>query len=268
MPCFRGSSQSRDQTRSPTLHVDSLYCLSHQESRRILEWVVYPFSRGTSWPRNWTRVSCIVGRFFSNLATSEASFILFQMKPCKIYLRVQRLNTAWEIMFLPVLLLEKGWVKGNGRVWNMKNLGVYLFFWMNKSYEYLKPHIFQGQCLFLFLNIIWKIMLITPRLSMKWSCSGVSNSATAWTVGHQAPASMGFPRQEYWNGLPFPSPGDLPDLEIKPWSPALQADTLTSEPPGSHKTQYSILQLVKHIFFLIPLHCNMWPSLHCHSLDF
>ena len=43
---------------------------------------------------------------------------------------------------------------------------------------------------------------------------------------------MGFSRQEYWSGLPFPSPGDLPDPAIKPGSPALQADALPSEPPG------------------------------------
>ena len=43
---------------------------------------------------------------------------------------------------------------------------------------------------------------------------------------------MGFSRQEYWSGLPFPSPGDRPDPEIKPRSPALEADALTSEPPG------------------------------------
>ena len=53
-----------------------------------------------------------------------------------------------------------------------------------------------------------------------------------WTVGHQAPPSMGFPRQEYWSGLPFSSPGDLPDPGIKPGSPSLQVDALTSEPPG------------------------------------
>ena len=47
-----------------------------------------------------------------------------------------------------------------------------------------------------------------------------------------ASLSMGFSRQEYWSGLPFPSPGDLPDLGIEPRSPALQADALTSEPPG------------------------------------
>ena len=49
---------------------------------------------------------------------------------------------------------------------------------------------------------------------------------------HQAPLSMGFSRQEYWSGLPFPSPGDLPDAGTEPRSPALQADGLTSEPPG------------------------------------
>ena len=55
---------------------------------------------------------------------------------------------------------------------------------------------------------------------------------TPWTVAHQAPLSMGFSRQEYWGGLPFPSPGDLPDPGIEPRSPALKADALTSEPPG------------------------------------
>ena len=55
---------------------------------------------------------------------------------------------------------------------------------------------------------------------------------TLWTVARQAPLSMGFSRQEYWSGLSFPSPGDLPDPGIEPRSPALQADTLTSELPG------------------------------------
>ena len=55
---------------------------------------------------------------------------------------------------------------------------------------------------------------------------------TPWTAAYKAPPSMGFSRQEYWSGLPFPSPGDLPDPGIKPRSPALQADTLVSEQPG------------------------------------
>ena len=53
--------------------------------------------------------------------------------------------------------------------------------------------------------------------------------ATPWIAAHQAPLSMGFPRQEYWGGLPFPSPGDLPHPGIKPRSPALQADSLLTE---------------------------------------
>ena len=55
---------------------------------------------------------------------------------------------------------------------------------------------------------------------------------TPWTVAYQAPLSMGFSRQEYWSGLPFPSPGDLPDPGIEPEFPALEADALTSEPPA------------------------------------
>ena len=55
---------------------------------------------------------------------------------------------------------------------------------------------------------------------------------TPWTVAHQASLSLGFPRQEHWIGLPFLSPGDLPDPRIEPGSPALQADSLPSEPPG------------------------------------
>ena len=55
---------------------------------------------------------------------------------------------------------------------------------------------------------------------------------TPWTVSFQAPPSMGFSRQEDWSGLPSPSPGDLPDPGIKPWSPTLQADSLPSEPQG------------------------------------
>ena len=55
---------------------------------------------------------------------------------------------------------------------------------------------------------------------------------TPWTVPHQARQSMEFSRQEYWSGLPFPSPGDLPNPGIEPGSPALQADALPSEPPG------------------------------------
>ena len=64
------------------------------------------------------------------------------------------------------------------------------------------------------------------------SLSRVRLLATPWTAAYQAPPSMEFSRQEYWSGVPFPSPRDLPNPGIKPRSPALQADALTSEPPG------------------------------------
>ena len=59
--------------------------------------------------------------------------------------------------------------------------------------------------------------------------SCVRSFVTLETTAHQIPLSMGFPRQEYWNGLPWPSPGDLPDPGIEPWSPALTAGFLTAE---------------------------------------
>ena len=68
----------------------------------------------------------------------------------------------------------------------------------------------------------WKVKL----LSHVWLF------VTPCTVAYQAPPSMGFSRQEYWSGVPFPSPGDLPNSGIQPWSPTLQADALTSELPG------------------------------------
>ena len=64
------------------------------------------------------------------------------------------------------------------------------------------------------------------------SLSRVRLFVTPWTVPYQAPLSMVFSRQQYWSGLPFPSPGDLPKPGIEPGSPTLQTDTLPSEPLG------------------------------------
>ena len=61
---------------------------------------------------------------------------------------------------------------------------------------------------------------------------------TPWTVAHQASLSMGFSRQEDWSGLPCPPQGDLPDPGIKPASPALQADSLPSEPLGKPEARW------------------------------
>ena len=65
--------------------------------------------------------------------------------------------------------------------------------------------------------------------------------ATPWTVACQAPLTMGFSGREYWSGLPFPSPGDLPNPGVEPGSPALQADSSPAEPP-----EMPTCQLIPH----------------------
>ena len=67
---------------------------------------------------------------------------------------------------------------------------------------------------------------------------------TPWTIACQAPLSMRFPKQEYWSGLPFPFPGDLPNPGIKLTSPALEGRFFTTQPPGKQKRIYLQLLLV------------------------
>ena len=86
--------------------------------------------------------------------------------------------------------------------------------------------------------------------------SPVQLFATQWSVALQAPPSMGFSRQEYWSGLPFPSPGDLPNPGIEPRSPALQADALTSEPPGKPPLSPYMFQIVFQNPCIIMLSCR------------
>ena len=93
------------------------------------------------------------------------------------------------------------------------------------------------------INVIQKLIKIRTNLALEnldtskvKSLSNVWLFATLWTVAYQAPPSMGFSRQDYWSGLPFPSPGDLLNPGIKPGSPALEADALTTEPPGKPDT--------------------------------
>ena len=88
--------------------------------------------------------------------------------------------------------------------------------------------------------------------------------ASPWTVALQAPLSVEFSTQECWSGLPFPSPGDLPDPGIKPGSPALQAESLPSEPPGKWLIQFPVWKALT-VFtlwclseLLLLLFCALW----------
>ena len=90
-------------------------------------------------------------------------------------------------------------------------------------------------------------------MELMYSCSRLVSLlclfVTPWTVVHQAPPSVGFSRQEYWHGLPCPPPGDLPNPGIKPRSPALQVDSIPSEPPGKPRnTIVGSLSLLQGIF--------------------
>ena len=127
---------------------------------RILEWVTISLSRGSSQPRDRTRVSLIGGRRFNLWATREApnhKFILLQMI-------ISKWNCWVAVGCVCVCVCMLHMLSRFSRVW----------------------------------------LFVTP-----------------WTVAHQAPLSLGFSRQEYWSGLPFPSPGDLSDPGIEPRSPAL-----------------------------------------------
>ena len=73
------------------------------------------------------------------------------------------------------------------------------------------------------------------------SLSRVQLFATPWTVACQVSLSMGFSRQEYWSGLPFPSPEEFPNPGIEPWSPASQAGSLPIELQGSPNIIYNII---------------------------
>ena len=75
------------------------------------------------------------------------------------------------------------------------------------------------------------------------SLSCVRLFATPWTIAYQTPPSMGFSRQEYWSGLPFPPPGDLPNPGIEPRSLALQVDALLSDPPGKQSDNIIMLTI-------------------------
>ena len=75
-------------------------------------------------------------------------------------------------------------------------------------------------------NLLKTVVVVVYSLNRVWFF------VTPWTVAHQAPLSMGFSRQEYWSGLPFPSPGDISDPRTEPVSPGLAGRFFTTEPPG------------------------------------
>ena len=174
--------------------------------------------RGSSQPRNQNWISCIAGGFFANRAMRDPTFA-FKYSAIKWRLRY----SLSKIAFKRIIYYNSIWVQ-------LKHLSVFSLF---KIFNW---RIIALQCCVIYCHTLTWISHKYTWVSYvcKWvkSLSRVRLFATPWTVAHQAPPSMGFSRQEYWSGLPIPSPGDLPNPGIEPRSPTLWADALTSEPPG------------------------------------
>ena len=113
-------------------------------------------------------------------------------------------------------------------------------------------------CLYLYICVcIWLCIRVCVCV---YVCVLVAQSCrlfvTSWTVAHQTPLSVEFSRQEYWSGLLFPSPEDLPDSGIEPGSLALQADSLLSEPPRKPHMCLSVLVIVQMCGTNVPVYLS------------
>ena len=125
---------------------------------------------------------------------------------------------------------------------NCFNLSLYLINHFNDIYYLLS---IEGRM----LKKIWEAL--SRAFYFVCVLSHVQLFVTLWTIDHQVPLSMGFPRQEYWNGLPFPAPGDLPNPGIKPSLLSLlhwQEDSLPSEPSGNHLVEHSRFQILLFVY--------------------
>ena len=80
-------------------------------------------------------------------------------------------------------------------------------------------------------------MFSYPAVTVGLVTKSCPTLVTPWSIAHHAPLSMGFPRQEYWSRLPFPSPGDLPKLGVKPMCTCIAGRFFTTEPPGKQMTE-------------------------------
>ena len=145
-------------------------------------------------------------------------------------------------MFLWINIYKwKCWVKGCNN-----------YIWLPRYTPVLEETILGGN---LIRGAIFCFIYISHWDEVK-SLSHVWLFATPWTVACQVPLSMGFSREGYWSGLPFTSPGDLPNPGIEPWSLVLQADSLPSEPRES--PHFSLVMLLIIHWLLIINYISYW----------
>ena len=112
--------------------------------------------------------------------------------------------------------------------WHLRNFHVIVILFVYNSWQCERLWYTMNAEKYYLSKWVW----LPPPITVVQSLSSLQLFATLWTVDHKAPLSMEFSRQEYWSGSPFPSPGDLPNPGTELRSPALQADSLPSEPPS------------------------------------
>ena len=189
---------------------------------RILEWVAISFSRGSSRPKDWTQVLGIAGRLFTDLAPREIDLNCWNR--LQSYRLREHQRQAWQEKMPqndsmhPCTLLTGAKVKA----FLLERSGV-------RCSKMKTAHV---------LDLASLLLAMYPRdmcMYMLHRLSHVQFFETPWTMAHQVPLSMGLFWQEYWGGLPVPSPGDFPtqgsNLHLL-WLPHWQADSLPLSHPG------------------------------------
>ena len=176
--------------------------------------------------------------------------ILFILYQCRVFSNESALRMRWSKYWSfsfnispcyehpgPISLKWTGWIslqsKGLSRVFSnttvQKHQLSYLYMTTGKTIA-LPRCTFVDKIMSLLFNMLSRLVItFLPRSSGGLVTKSCPTLVTPWTVACQALLSMGFSRQEYWSGLLFPSPEDLPDTGIEPRSPALQADSLPTE---------------------------------------
>ena len=195
-------------------------------------------------------------RFYGLRAQSHktALHLRYQCRPC--FWLVFRQRFPWLPLWLQLIFIA------SQRTWETSLLsGLPVCY---KEYEQIqissqvKRHTGWGQeqrsfCPSGVWDLLWWRVQVFGSPAWKWECSSLSRVwlvASPWTVARQAPLSVDFYSQEFWSRLPFPSPGDLSNSGTEPRSPALQVDSLLSEPPGKPFCSLGALQTLSFWGFM------------------
>ena len=211
------------------------------QCKRRRRWVFNPWVEKIPWKRAWQPIPVLLpGEFHgqrSLLVYSTQGYTESDRTKVAQHTPMHTHITKFRVNPTMVLLLV---VQSLSRVQHLQPHGL-------QPTRLLSPQDFPGKntgvVAIFFSKILWYIKKKEDGMSLMmgycpWqkniseSCQVMSNSVTSWTIAWQAPLSMEFSRSEYWSGQPFPFPGDLPNPEIEPGSPALQADCLPAELPG------------------------------------